>query len=560
MADFEDPLARAEWSTGPQEPQSNETPSLFSPLAQQPYDTYGPSVSNGSVAPRYPAVIPPTPALTTTAHTQRIRNQTSGVREMLATAPPLMGMSTITSEDGVNDREAESPDPDRGQSAGDSGALAARHGVASRPSDLHIEVGDPQVKQPLVPLPGVHSKYVEYAVTTQTTRSSFAGSVMTVRRRFSDFVALDSLLRITHRGYFITPRPDKHVASTGKLKAAFIERRRAALQAYLQRLAGHSVIGASAELRVFLETSESLQSSMAWASLQPAAPGWLSGAARLFNQVIGRERLAPAPAAAARPARESHDFARQVREKIYQMRHKGVAATALPPREAALRVRSDLVRELASSVSMTAYHGTRMHRALFRRVRELGELGLAVSQLGHTEQTHMALEIGRGSKRLGDACLQGNTAGQTALARLGRHVWALEEQAHAMTGVLDALHGREEALLTLLTLSCDVAAKRSRAAELQAQNHTAQVQRVLQEAAALEAARLAAQAEYDRVASRNEQELERFVQNQSHAVVQAMTAWAAAQHIFAEEEACVWMAAANDLGADTDALQVHCGH
>lgn len=61
-----------------------------------------------------------------------------------------------------------------------------------------------------------------------------------MRRRFSDFVALEALLKVTHRGFFIPPRPLKHVATLGgKLRDRFVECRRQSLELYLLQLCSH---------------------------------------------------------------------------------------------------------------------------------------------------------------------------------------------------------------------------------------------------------------------------------------------------------------------------------
>lgn len=52
-------------------------------------------------------------------------------------------------------------------------------------------------------------------------------------------------MQVTHRGYFVPPRPEKHVAQGNKLSAKFVDKRRAALQHYLKRLSGHRCAAAS---------------------------------------------------------------------------------------------------------------------------------------------------------------------------------------------------------------------------------------------------------------------------------------------------------------------------
>ena len=60
-----------------------------------------------------------------------------------------------------------------------------------------------------------------------------------VRRRFKDVVALDKQLRLIYKGYFIPPRPEKHVFSRNKFENYFIELRQGEIQKYLNKVASH---------------------------------------------------------------------------------------------------------------------------------------------------------------------------------------------------------------------------------------------------------------------------------------------------------------------------------
>ena len=57
--------------------------------------------------------------------------------------------------------------------------------------------------------------------------------------------ALGDLLKATHRGYVIPPRPEKSPVEGQRASADFVEGRRAALEHYLRQLAGHPVISRS---------------------------------------------------------------------------------------------------------------------------------------------------------------------------------------------------------------------------------------------------------------------------------------------------------------------------
>ncbi len=64
--------------------------------------------------------------------------------------------------------------------------------------------------------------------------------------------ALGDLLKTTHRGYFIPPRPEKNPVEGQRASADFVEGRRTALQHYLEQLAAHPVISQS-EVRLVLQ-------------------------------------------------------------------------------------------------------------------------------------------------------------------------------------------------------------------------------------------------------------------------------------------------------------------
>ncbi len=153
------------------------------------------------------------------------------------------------------------------------------------PHPIQISVTDPVKRMEDSIIPGVKGGYYTYLVTTVTDQPGFSRRRMEVRRRFSDFVvsllicwqrkelhgcranqlklsfassfvlkcivftfccqALADLLAVTHRGYFVFPRPDKSVVEGQIGKKDFVEQRRGALEKYLQKLATHAVVATS---------------------------------------------------------------------------------------------------------------------------------------------------------------------------------------------------------------------------------------------------------------------------------------------------------------------------
>ncbi|KAM6970145.1 sorting nexin-1a [Aplochiton taeniatus] len=108
--------------------------------------------------------------------------------------------------------------------------------------------------------------YMAYKVSTQTTLTMFRNKTFTVRRRFSDFLGLYEKLSDKHSqsGFIVPPPPEKSIVGMTKVKvgkedpssAEFVERRRAALERYLQRIVCHPSLLQDPDVREFLERDE----------------------------------------------------------------------------------------------------------------------------------------------------------------------------------------------------------------------------------------------------------------------------------------------------------------
>nr|XP_040019487.1 sorting nexin-1a isoform X1 [Gasterosteus aculeatus aculeatus]XP_040019488.1 sorting nexin-1a isoform X1 [Gasterosteus aculeatus aculeatus] len=108
--------------------------------------------------------------------------------------------------------------------------------------------------------------YMAYKVTTQTQLAMFRNKTFTVRRRFSDFLGLYEKLSEKHgpNGFIVPPPPEKSILGMTKVKvgkedsssADFVERRRAALERYLQRVVNHPSLLQDPDVREFLEREE----------------------------------------------------------------------------------------------------------------------------------------------------------------------------------------------------------------------------------------------------------------------------------------------------------------
>ena len=98
--------------------------------------------------------------------------------------------------------------------------------------------------------------YVSYRVSTRTDLPSYRWAEFSVIRRFRDFAWLQGRLMERNAGAIVPPVPEKNVVAKYSFNAEFIERRRAALEVFLNRCAAHPALRQSADLQLFLEANE----------------------------------------------------------------------------------------------------------------------------------------------------------------------------------------------------------------------------------------------------------------------------------------------------------------
>nr|XP_020476670.1 sorting nexin-1-like isoform X2 [Monopterus albus] len=126
--------------------------------------------------------------------------------------------------------------------------------------DIAVSVKDPEK------IGDGMNAYMAYKVSTQTTLPMFRNKTFTVRRRFSDFLGLYEKLSEKHgpNGFIVPPPPEKSILGMTKVKvgkedsssADFVERRRGALERYLQRVVNHPSLLQDPDVREFLEREE----------------------------------------------------------------------------------------------------------------------------------------------------------------------------------------------------------------------------------------------------------------------------------------------------------------
>ncbi|KAI0073528.1 Vps5-domain-containing protein [Panus rudis PR-1116 ss-1] len=109
-----------------------------------------------------------------------------------------------------------------------------------------ITVDDPQrVGDPI-------RGYTMYTVHTKTNSPLFAKSAFSVLRRYSDFLWLYETLSSNNPGVVVPPVPEKH--PFGRFDTGFVQRRRAALEKCLRKIAAHPILQKDPDFTFFLES------------------------------------------------------------------------------------------------------------------------------------------------------------------------------------------------------------------------------------------------------------------------------------------------------------------
>lgn len=132
-----------------------------------------------------------------------------------------------------------------------------------------------------------------YRITTKTSLAMFKKSEFSVNRRFSDFLGLHNKLVHKHlpSGVIMPSPPEKDSFAMAKVKISkeeaipsdFIDRRRAQLERYLNRLARHAKLVQDPDFRDFIELSSDLPKSINTQALSGA--GVLRALSNISNSV-----------------------------------------------------------------------------------------------------------------------------------------------------------------------------------------------------------------------------------------------------------------------------------
>jgi len=219
-----------------------------------------------------------------------------------------------------------------------------------------------------------YGSYVVYKVTTKTNLPFFRRNSFSVNRRFSDFRGLRDKLaeKHMHVGRIVPPAPEKDAVGTAKVKMSkeddighdeFIEKRRMALERYLNRTAAHPILRADPDFREFLELDTDLPKATSTSALSGA------GVRRFLNKFGDTVNKMTFKMDEADPWFE--DKAEQIESLDQQLRKLQASVDALIHHR----------KELSSSTSSFA-----RSCAILGNCEEHTSLSCALSQLADTEE------------------------------------------------------------------------------------------------------------------------------------------------------------------------------
>ncbi|CAL5229150.1 g12424 [Coccomyxa viridis] len=466
-----------------------------------------------------------------------------------------------------------------GQPSYDDSGLFDRPGAApesetassSRSSPaLKITVTDP-LKKAEQNFMGVQGGYVTYRVSTQTSMPTYPRSGSAVRRRFRDFVALGDLLKTTHRGYFIPPRPEKNPVEGQRASADFVEGRRSALQHYLEQLAAHPVISQSEELKAFLTVEGSLADNYQWRQLQPLQSSVLEGIARLPKQLLGQEGAITAPSEAAQSTKHTSDLLRRFKEYATSVK-EGMKAEPPPLTDEETTLRNEKIRvdDFQEKLINASRKAEKMVSQFEEMGNVLGDLGLALIAMAkyedeegartgsYTDSSAASKDISADAKRVGMTSVRLSRLARQATAGFATELTPLHDHLALTRAVAKALREREEALLTVHALENELRQKRRGISSLEESGQqvfggdkgkTRRVHNLQADVAALEAALEAAKAEYDRVLDRNLKEVQRWEKDRAEDFGVMLNQFAGMEVAFHERSRDVWQEVAEQMPA-----------
>lgn len=313
-------------------------------------------------------------------------NKTSAKSLIEEKISPDSGCETGTVESFVGDSEVRSKElrevgsflaePSRSPFSakdGSKGDEAASLNTEDDPANvIEISVSDPKKVGD-----GMNA-YVVYKVTTRTNVKIFRSCEMSVSRRFSDFLGLHEKLVEVHqcRGRVVPQPPEKSVLGMTMVKMTkdetssldFVEKRRTALERFLNRIARHPDLREDRNFIDFLEVDDDLPKSSATSALSSA------GIARLFGKV--GESINKMAFAMSEPDQWFEDKQEQIEalDRELKQLHASLEILVIHRRELSLNI-----GQFAKSIAVLGSAEENM--ALSKALSSLAEIETKVEQL-----------------------------------------------------------------------------------------------------------------------------------------------------------------------------------
>ncbi|KAK7320571.1 hypothetical protein VNO77_30181 [Canavalia gladiata] len=438
--------------------------------------------------------------------------------------------------------------------------------VRSGSDYLHISVTDPQKEQDLTNslVPGGNTYYT-YLITTRTNLPEFGGpgSEFSVRRRFRDVVTLSDRLSETYRGYFIPVRPDKStVESQVMQKQEFVEQRRVAVEKYLRKLAMHPVIRKSEELRLFLEA----QGKLPLAKTTDVASRMLDGAVKLPRQLLGGETVAAGGVDVndvAQPAKVGRDLLRIFKELKQSVSNDwGGTKPLVVEEDKEFMERKDKLMEFEHHLSNVSQQAESLVKFQQDMGETMGELGLAFVKLTKFETEEAIFESQRvrasDMKNVATAAVKASRLYRELNTQTIKHLDKLHEYLGTMLAVNNAFSDRSSALLTVQTLSSELASLHSRVEKLEVasskifggdKSRMRKIEELKEAVRVTENAKICADREYERIKENNRSELERIEKERHSDFLSMLRGFVVNQAGYAEKVAAVWEKLAEETAA-----------
>ncbi|KAG0584397.1 hypothetical protein M758_3G207200 [Ceratodon purpureus] len=428
---------------------------------------------------------------------------------------------------------------------------------------LSVRVSDPQkVPETGSSLVPGGSSYVTYKFSTHTNIPSYLGSEFCVKRRFRDVVTLADKLAESYRGYFIPPRPDKSVVDSQVMqKVEFIEQRRAALEKYLARLASHPVLRHSDELRIFLQAEGRLP-------LQPTpdiASRMLDGAVKLPLQLFGETSSMLSPQEAAQPARgrELLRMFKELKQSVTNDWSSGKPVVIEEDKE--FLENKEKLTDLERQLSYASQQAETWVKGQQEVGEVMGNLGLTFIKLAkfETESTIVPCQrvFAADAKRTATAAVKASRFYRESNALSVKHL----DELHEYLGLMQALHSafldRNNALITVQTLTTDVATlnkqiEKSVAASSKvfggSKSQNRKTEELKESLKNTDEAYQLSHKQYDQIKDRNKAELKRFDEERNRDFMNMLQGLIQTQVGYSKKMANVWTKVAEEAAGSSN--------